>query len=123
MNFTQLASFTPSTLVAASDASFIHNYRTMRGCVGGRVQSTFNSAISDFDFVKIAIFNNDYLKVPPVETFLIYYKSTLPGMSDEEKRCIGALFGNLFKFIFGYGETGRKQYKEFVVGSATYFVA
>ncbi|WP_053364946.1 hypothetical protein [Bacillus sp. FJAT-27245] len=121
MHFPQIAAFTPTSLVLASDSCLINNYRAVSKLIGGRVHKQFNLAIADFDFLKITVFNNNYLKIPPVETFLVYYGAGLPSLSDEEKRGIGAMFGNLFKFVLGYANQERKQYRNFIVGSAQYF--
>lgn len=122
MYFKEIGEYTPETIVARSDSLLSVNYRSVTKLIGGRIHSAFNSAIGDFDFLKIAIFNNDHLKIPPVETFLIVYGDTLPEMTEVEKKGIGAMFGNLFRFVFsGYISTGRKQYSNFTVASASYF--
>ena len=122
MLFSKLSPYTPTSLVSDANSSFRTKYKPFSQLIGGRVYTTFNTAISDFDFLKIVLYNNDYLKIPPVETFLGLYDSTLPSMSDEEKKCLGALFGNLFRFIFGYTDVKKKQYSNFTVSSAKYFI-
>lgn len=122
MLFPQLAPYTPHSIVAIADASFRSSYKTLAKQVGGRVHTIFNTAIADFDFLKIVIFNNDYLKIPPVETFLAFYAPLLPSLNSEEKKCIGGLFGNLFRFVFAYTIVEKKQYRNFIVGSASYFL-
>lgn len=123
MNFTQLSQFTPSSLVRIADNSFVLHYRNFNQQVGGRVHTLFNTAISDFDFLKIVIYNNDNLRIPPTETFLAFYEAYLPSLSKVEKQCIGGLFGNLFRFVFNYNTAKVKQYRNYTVGSASYFVA
>lgn len=122
MHFPHLVPYTPSSIVTTADTSFTSHYRTLNRLVGGRVHTLFNTAISDFDFLKVVIYNNDYLKIPPVETFLASYATSLPSLTDEEKKCIGGLFGNLFRFVFNYTTVERKQYRNYIVGSAKYFI-
>lgn len=122
MNFLQLSSYTPSSIATTANTSFTSHYRTLSRQVGGRVYTLFNTAIADFDFLKVVIYNNDYLNIPPVETFLAFYGTSLPCMNDEERKCIGALFGNLFRFVFNYTTVRRKQYSNYIVGSAKYFI-
>jgi len=98
------------------------HYRPLNKQVGGRIHVLFNTAITDFDFLKVVIYNNDKLKIPPTETFLAFYATSLPNLNDEEKKCIGGLFGNLFRFLFNYTTVEKKQYRNYLVGSASYFV-
>ncbi len=46
------------------------------------------------------IFCNDYLEMPPVKVFAIVNNKT--DLSDENKKSIGAFWGFVFKYVFGY---------------------
>lgn len=123
MIFTQLTPYTTTSIVTTADTSLTLHYKPFSKHKGGRVYSVFFTAITDFDFLKIVIYNNDYLQIPPVETFLVYYTNSLPRLNDESKQYLGALFGNLFRFVFNYTTVKRKQYGNFIVGSAKYYIA
>ena len=89
--------------------------------------------ICDEQLLSHIVFCNDVFCIPPVKTFLTYYKDdfiVLTGKSDAElpvyvKKSIGAFWGMVFKFALGY--RGQKSVsvsmnKYFKVKTATYFL-
>lgn len=90
-------------------------------------------AISDEELLSHIIFCNDIFKIPPVKTFLTYYKEDfieITGKSNAKlplfvKKSIGAFWGMVFKMALGYTSqksTSVSMNKYFEVSSATYFI-
>lgn len=90
-------------------------------------------AICDKQLLSHIVFCNDVFSIPPVKTFLTYYKDdfiVLTGKSDAElplfvKKSIGAFWGMVFKFGLKY--KGQKSVSismndYFKVKTATYFI-
>ena len=71
------------------------------------VESTRNR-----DFLICVIFCNDVYAIPPVKTFLTYYRDDFIKLTCNEKakldiyikRAIGAFWGMVFKYVLGYSE-------------------
>lgn len=88
-------------------ADFVSVYRgTVHFCDTPYFEAFYNS-LDDEQLLKHIIFNNDVLEIPPILTFVKFRQSVgdelfLRPMSKTDKRCLGACFGYLFKFIFGY---------------------
>ena len=69
-------------------------------------------SIANRDLLVNIIFCNDVFGIPPVKTFLTYYRNDFIRLTGDErarldtfiKRSIGAFWGMVFKFIFGYTE-------------------
>jgi hypothetical protein len=69
-------------------------------------------ALTDGDLLSNIVFCNDVFGVPPIKTFLTYYRDDfilLTGRTDAKldtfvKRGIGAFWGMVFKFALGYSE-------------------
>lgn len=89
-------------------------------------------AVCDEQLLSHIVFCNDVFCIPPVKTFLTYYKNDfilLTGKSNAElplfvKKSIGAFWGMVFKFGLGY--KGQKSVsvsmnEYFKVKTATYF--
>lgn len=89
-------------------------------------------AICDEKLLSHIVFCNDIFCIPPVKTFLTYYKDdfiSLTGKSDAElplfvKKSIGAFWGMVFKFGLKYN--GQKSVsvsmnEYFKVKTATYY--
>jgi len=82
-------------------------------------------AVSERDLLISIIFCNDIFAIPPVKTFLTYYKDDfilLTGKTNAEldiyvKRAIGAFWGMVFKFALGY-----KEQKSVSVSMNDYFM-
>ncbi len=89
-------------------------------------------AISDEELLSHIVFCNDVFCIPPVKTFLTYYKDDFILLTDKSnaelplfvKKSIGAFWGMVFKFALGY--KGQKSVsvsmsEYFKVRTATYF--
>ncbi|MDE5716507.1 MAG: hypothetical protein K2I53_02610 [Lachnospiraceae bacterium] len=90
-------------------------------------------AISDTQLLSHIVFCNDLFCIPPVKTFLTYYRNDfiiITGKRDAElpvfvKKSIGAFWGMVFKFALKY--KGQKSVSVsmndyFKVKTATYFI-
>jgi hypothetical protein len=90
-------------------------------------------ALCDNQLLSHIVFCNDIFCIPPVKTFLTYYKNdfiALTGKDNAElpvfvKKSIGAFWGMVFKFALGY--KGQKNVSVsmnefFKVRTATYFI-
>jgi hypothetical protein len=68
--------------------------------------------VADRDLLNNIIFCNDIFAIPPVKTFLTYYREDFIRLTGDEqarldiyiKRSIGAFWGMVFKFVLGYKE-------------------
>ena len=60
------------------------------------------NAIKDTKLMNYIVFCNDVMKIPPVKTFLMANNNVVYPFSNEEKKAIGAFWGFVFKFVFGY---------------------
>ena len=67
------------------------------------------------------IFCNDILQIPPVKVFLMANKNISDNLSDDDKKAIGAFWGFIFKFVFGYRNQKSISVRVRNVKSATYF--
>ena len=68
-----------------------------------------SNAIKDSDFIRLCIFNNDYLRIAPVHTFASYYLDKVELSNYEKNSC-----GRFFKFVFeslGYTKSIRTYRK------------
>ena len=89
----------------------IRNFNTVyKGTTGFCHTAYFNAfydSLDDEELYAHIVFNNDVMNIPPILTFVKYRQSIgdalfdMP-MSNTDKRCLGACFGYLFRFILGY---------------------
>lgn len=69
-------------------------------------------SVTNRDLLNNIIFCNDIFAIPPVKTFLTYYRKDFIQLTGNEqarldtfiKRGIGAFWGMVFKFVLGYTE-------------------
>lgn len=89
-------------------------------------------AIRDTELLSHIIFCNDLFSIPPIKTFLMYYKDDfilITGKSNAEldvyvKKSIGAFWGMVFKYVLTYQEqksVSVSMYDYFIIKTATYF--
>ena len=78
------------------------------------------SAISDVTLINNIIFCNDIHQIPPTNTFL-KVKQIKRDLSELEKRSVGAFWGFVFKFVFGYRNQKIVAARVNTVKTATYF--
>lgn len=89
-------------------------------------------AISDPELLSHIIFCNDLFHIPPVKTFLLYFREDIVAITGREdallptfiKQSIGAFWGMVFKFVLGYQNQENVSIslnRYFMVRTATYF--
>jgi len=69
-------------------------------------------AVSNSELLSNIVFCNDVFGIPPVKTFLTYYKEDFIAITGDPKavldvfvkKSIGAFWGMVFKFVLGYKE-------------------
>ena len=86
-------------IVAAINADFEKVYKGVR--MSGVIFGECMKAVNDVSLMKKIIEQNN-TGIPPVKTFLDSSSALTGGFSSYEKRCIGAFWGFVFKFIFKY---------------------
>lgn len=89
----------------------------------------FYDSLDDEELYSHIRFNNDYMHIPPIYTFVKYKQSVgdklfVERMEKTDKRFLGACFGHLFRHILKYsrpisvwvgeGKTGIKNASYFV---------
>lgn len=91
-------------------------------------------AAGDRKLLSHIIFCNDIFSIPPVKTFLTYYKEYFISLSDKPKaeldvfvkKSIGAFWGMVFKSVLGYQEqksVSVSMYDFFIVKTASCFIS
>jgi len=89
-------------------------------------------AVKNRELLSHIIFCNDLFSIPPVKTFLMYYRDDfilITGKSNAEldvyiKKSIGAFWGMVFKFALGYQDqksVSVSMYDYFIVKTASCF--
>lgn len=89
-------------------------------------------AVGDREFLSHVIFCNDVFSIPPVKTFLTYYRDYFISLSDKPKaeldvfvkKSIGAFWGMVFKTVLKYQEqksVSVSMYDYFIVKTASCF--
>lgn len=89
-------------------------------------------AIRDPELLSHIIFCNDLFHIPPVKTFLLYFREDIAAITGREdallptfiKKSIGAFWGMVFKFVLGYQNQENVSIslnRYFMVRTATYF--
>lgn len=91
------------------------------------------AALLDKELLGHIIFCNDIHRIPPVKTFLLYYRKAFQEITGREdamletfvKKVIGAFWGMVFKFGLGYQaqeSVSISLNREFMVRTATCFM-
>lgn len=82
-------------------------------------------AVRDRELMGHIIFCNDVLNIPPTHTFLRFNEEKLKDkqLNEFEKRSVGAFWGYVFKFVFGYQFQKSVTAKVNSVRTASYFFA
>ena len=88
----------------------------------GEIWDMCMSAIKDTVLMNNIIFCNDIHQIPPVNTFLKAREANkMRDLTELEKRSIGAFWGFVFKFVFGYRNQKSVAARVNTVKTATYF--
>lgn len=110
---------------------FSSTYKAFGGFIDSEYWNLCLSAVKDEELLGHMIFCNDMLNLPPAHVFLRIKK--IPGkLTETEKRSIGAFWGFVFRFVFGYphqqsvtiilSKQEREELKDTAtVRTATYF--
>lgn len=109
--------------------NFVIKYKgTTNFCDTDYFKAFYNS-LDDQVLYSHIVFNNDFLEIPPILTFVKYRQSIGDElfnnpMSKTDKRCLGACFGYLFQTILNYDHpvsvwVGEKNTN---IKNASYFV-
>ena len=86
-------------------AGFASKYRRFSSFIdSGLLWDLVLQTIRNAEMMRNIKFCNDIMKIPPVKTFVLIHKSQLNDLTNEEKQSIGAVFGFVFKDVFGYTE-------------------
>ncbi|WP_338433266.1 hypothetical protein [Clostridium tyrobutyricum] len=92
-----------SSIISKINSDFTSVYRPQSNFPGsGTLWNECINTINDAKLMNHIIFCNDVMKIPPVKTFLMANDSLVPPFSNEKKKAIGAFWGFVFKFVFGY---------------------
>ncbi len=81
----------------------------------------FYKAIEDEEFMKVVIFNNDYMKIAPVHTFCGYYIDGKYSLRPFEKNSVGRLFKFVFE-VLGYEDGIRVSSNHHEIQYAKVFI-
>lgn len=89
-------------------ADFPNKYKRFAGFIdSGDLWDRFSAVIHDVELMRNIKFCNDVLLIPPVKVFILAQQTALHDLENTEKQTLGAAFGYIFKFIFGY--TGQEK--------------
>ena len=88
---------------------FLKKYRAVGdfAVADNKYYNAFLQLLDDEDLLKGIKFANDVINVPPIKSFILYYRNVLKSdlfeetMSDNYKQGLGACFGYLFRFMYG----------------------
>lgn len=79
------------------------------------------ATISNIELLKNIKFANDVLKVPPVKVFLLVHDDDFSNLTDNDRKCLGAFWGYVFKFGLKYKNQKSTSISTKGIKSATYF--
>ena len=101
-------------------AGFGNKYKAFGGFIGTEYWNACLAAVRDATLLSHIIFCNDVMQIPPTHTFLRARPISAP-LSEFEKRAIGAFWGYVFKFVFGYAHQKSVTARVNTVRTASYF--
>lgn len=112
-----------SNIKSKVDSDFTKIYRPQSNFPNsGALWDECINAIKNPVLMNNIIFCNDAMKIPPVKTFLMSSINIEGGLSNEEKKSIGAFWGFIFKNILGYkSQKENKPINTKGIKHATYF--
>ena len=99
---------------------FRSKYKAFVDVVDSEYWNHCMSAVRDKTLLEHIVFCNDVLEIPPAHTFL-RAKPIVGDLQDFAKRAIGAFWGYVFKFVFGYRNQKSVTARVNTVRTATYF--
>lgn len=80
---------------------FSSKYKAFGGFIDSEYWQCCLAAVKDETLLGHIIFCNDVLRIPPTHTFL-RARPIAEELSEFDKRAIGAFWGYVFRFVFGY---------------------
>jgi len=112
----------PAVLEKEVYARFPNIYKAFGDFIdSGELWNACLAAIRDSVLLGHIIFCNDIHQIPPVHTFLRANQSIRRNLTELEKRSIGAFWGFVFKFVFGYRNQKSVTARANTVKTASYF--
>jgi len=114
---------TPDKIEAAINASFAKTYKAFGDFIdSGEIYSLCKTAIYNTRLMNNIIFCNDIHKIPPTNTFLkASGANNMRDLTELEKRSVGAFWGFVFKYVFGYRNQKIVAARVNTVKTASYF--
>ena len=95
--------FSTAEITKRIEAEFTQKYKAFSNFPqSGKVWDECLAAVQDAKLMNNLVFCNDVLQIPPVKVFLLANATIGGQLTDEEKKSIGAFWGFVFKFVFGY---------------------
>ena len=95
--------FSTAEITQRIEAGFAQKYKAFSNFPqSGKVWDECLAAAQDAKLMNNLVFCNDVLQIPPVKVFLLANATIGGQLADEEKKSIGAFWGFVFKFVFGY---------------------
>ena len=95
--------FSSAEITKRIEAEFTQKYKAFSNFPqSGKVWDECLAAVQDAKLMNNLVFCNDVLQIPPVKVFLLANATIGGQLADEEKKSIGAFWGFVFKFVFGY---------------------
>lgn len=93
----------PSAIITKINSDFASAYKPFSNFPGsGLLWAECLNAINDVKLMNHIIFCNDIMQIPPVKVFLMANNNLNQQFTDFEKKAMGAFWGFVFKFVFGY---------------------
>lgn len=93
--------FTAKQIEGKLYKEFSSRYKAFGGFIDSEYWKQCLSAVQDETLLGHMIFCNDVLNLPPAHVFL-RAKQIPKKLTETEKRSIGAFWGFVFRFVFGY---------------------
>lgn len=83
--------------------NFAGKYRRFAGFIdSGYLWDLVIKTINDIELMRNIKFCNDIMQIPPIKVFVLAQRPALPELNNSEKQSVGAVFGFIFKDVFGY---------------------
>lgn len=99
---------------------FSSKYKAFGGFIDSEYWHRCLAAVRDDVLLGHIIFCNDVLQIPPTHTFL-RARPMQKELTEFEKRAVGAFWGYVFKFVFGYQSQRSVTTHVNSVRTASYF--
>jgi hypothetical protein len=114
--------FSPSEIIQQIDERFPSTYKAFGPFIdSGELWDACIDTVQDVKLLEHIIFCNDIHQIPPVHTFLRANRTIGRDLSETEKRSVGAFWGFVFKFVFGYRNQRSVTARVNTVRTASYF--